>query len=223
MSIVEEALEALRRGKPVLVYDWPERESEVDMIFYAGNLRAEDIYKLRREAGGLICYGTSRKIIELLRLPLFTELLEKWGLGFLSKTPNYGSKSNLVLWVNSIKVRTGISDSDRALTVGTLHRVVEAALSRNLESALSIVKEELYSPGHVPILAADDIEQRRGHTELAVTLASEAGLLPSVVYAEMLSFGRSMSLEEAKRYADSEGLVLVTGEEIFNYIRRSRR
>jgi 3,4-dihydroxy 2-butanone 4-phosphate synthase len=66
----------------------------------------------------------------------------------------------------------------------------------------------------VPILAARDVKVRRGHTELAVLLARLSGLAPSVVFAEMLSPGTSMSLSEAKKYAEEKGLVLITGEEI---------
>ena len=221
MSMVEEALRELKHGKPVLIYDWPNRESEVDMVFYAGAITPEKIYKLRAEAGGLICYGTSYQMIKLLKLPLFDELLESRNLAFLMKNPSYGARSNLVIWVNSVKVHTGISDVDRSVTISTLHRIMELVSQGSIDEAIRILREELYAPGHIPVLAAKDLSERRGHTELAVWLAAKAGLMPSVVYAEMLGFNRSMTLEEAMRYAEKEGLILVKGDEILEYLRRS--
>ena len=191
------------------------------MVFYAGTITPEKVYKLRTEAGGLICYGTSYQIIKFLKLLLFDELLRDANLTFLMKNPGYGARSNLVIWVNSVKVRTGISDEDRSLTISTLHRIVESASQGDVNEVVRILNEGLYAPGHVLVLAIKDLNKRCGHTELAVWLAVKAGLAPSVVYAEMLDFNRSMTLERAMKYARHEGLILVRGDEILNYLRRS--
>jgi 3,4-dihydroxy 2-butanone 4-phosphate synthase len=179
--MLEEAVRDFKRGKCVLLYDWLERENEVDMVYYAGFVDAHKIYELRTEAGGLICYG---------------------------------DVSPFTLWVNSIDVRTGISDVDRAKTVAKLHEVVTLVVEGKVDEGRRLFYESFYAPGHVPILAARDVKVRRGHTELAVLLARLSGLAPSVVFAEMLSPGASMSLSEAKKYAEGKGLVLITGEEI---------
>ncbi|RLF15975.1 MAG: hypothetical protein DRJ97_02465 [Thermoprotei archaeon] len=219
MGIVEEAVEELRLGKPVLIYDWPDRESEVDMVFYAEAMTPDKVYKLRTEAGGLICYGTSQHVAKALGLPSFDEVLVTAGFtDLVAKVPSYGAKSNLAIWVNSVKVRTGISDVDRALTINSLHELVKLVFQGNVIEARRRFRSEFYAPGHVPVLVAKDLKDRLGHTELAVWLAVEAGLPPSVTYAEMLKFGSSMTLEEATEYARNSGLVLVKGDDILSYL-----
>jgi 3,4-dihydroxy 2-butanone 4-phosphate synthase len=223
MEVVKEAIENLRLGNPVLIYDWPYRESEVDMVFYAGKITPEKIYKLRTEAGGLICYGLSYDVAQSLEIPMFDEVLTKSGFANLvSKSPGYGDRSNLAVWVNSIKTRTGISDFDRALTIKSLHELVELVSKGKVTEAKNRFQTEFYAPGHVPILVAKHFKERCGHTELAVWLAVTAELLPSVVYAEMLKFNSSITFEEAVNYADNKGLVLVTGEDLLRYLQVRR-
>lgn len=219
LGVVEEAMEELRLGRPVLIYDWPDRESEVDMVFYAEAMSPEKVYRLRTEAGGLICYGTSYEVARALGLPSFDDMLAAVGLTSLaSRAPGYGARSNLSIWVNSVKVRTGISDADRATTINSLHELVRLVLHGDVDVAKRRFRSEFYAPGHVPVLVAKDPRERLGHTELAVWLAARAGLLPSVAYAEMLGFGRSMSLEEAAEYARRNGLVLVRGDDLLSYL-----
>jgi 3,4-dihydroxy 2-butanone 4-phosphate synthase len=52
--------------------------------------------------------------------------------------------------------------------------------------------------------------------ELAVSLAKLAGLVPSVVFAEMLNEGSSISFNEAKRFAEERGLTLLTSDDVLN-------
>ena len=212
---MEEAIRSLRRGKCILLYDWPERESEVDMVYYAGFVDARKIYELRTEAGGLICFGTTEGVVKALGLPLISDLIASHEpLKLLNKRAGYGDVSPFTLWVNSVDVRTGISDVDRAKTVAKLHEVVSLVVKGKVDEGRRLFYEGFYAPGHIPILAAKDLKVRRGHTELAVLLAKLAGLAPSVIFAEMLSPGTSMSLSEAKKYAEERGLALISGSEI---------
>lgn len=214
---VEEAIKDLKAGRCVLIYDSPYRESEVDMVFYAGFVDHHRIYELRTEAGGLICFGTSEGIAKALDLPLIANLLSQTAqLKILNKRPSYGDPSPFALWVNSIDVRTGISDVDRAKTISELHRVISLVDEGRIEEGRRTFYERFYAPGHVPILIARNPKSRKGHTELAVLLAELAELKPSVVFAEMLSYGPSMSLDEAKRYAEKRGLTLLSGQEILS-------
>jgi 3,4-dihydroxy-2-butanone 4-phosphate synthase len=52
--------------------------------------------------------------------------------------------------------------------------------------------------------------------ELAVSLAKLAGLVISVVFAEMLNIGSSISFNEAKRFAEERGLTLLTSDDVLN-------
>lgn len=216
MSKIDEAIEHLRKGEPVLVFDSVQREREIDMVFYAGLIDYRKIYKLRRDAGGLICYVTSYIVAERLGLRFLSDVLSVIPLykPLISKVLSYGDKPAFSLWVNSIHVRTGISDKDRASTISKLHDVVSLVWKNKVDDARRIFYEEFMAPGHVPILISRGLSKRRGHTELTVALSVLAGLEPSIVLAEMLSLGESMSLSEAEKYAEKEGLVLISGDEI---------
>ena len=219
---IDEAIEALRDGEPVLIFDSEDRESEVDMVFYAGKISVDKIYMLRTHAGGLICYATSYRIARVLGIPFQQEIIIKWGneLAKLVKIPKYGEPPAFALWVNHIDVKTGISDGDKALTIIKLHEVVENAWKNNIEFAKEMFYREFMAPGHVPILISRGLARRRGHTELSIALAKLAELPPSVVFAEMLDKGTSLSLKKAIEYANKNSIPLVKGEDIIILYKR---
>ena len=218
-------MEALRSGRPVMIYDSSDREGEVDLVFHASQIDAGKIAMLRREAGGLICFATSDRVRSVLGLPFMNEFLEQHPLlGKLAvKRLGYGDPPAFTLWVNHVDSVTGIRDKDRALTARRLYDVVILAEKGEEAEARRIFYEEFTAPGHLPILASRGLENRRGHTELAVTLASLAGLPPAVVFAEMLVDGGVLSVEEAKRLSRERGIPLISGKEIVEHYMRIRR
>ncbi len=173
---------------------------------------------LRVDAGGLICYATSHLVARHLKLTFMVDLLESFNeyKVLASRVLGYGDKPAFSLWVNHINVRTGISDHDRALTISKLHEVVSLIWNGDIDKGYAKFYEEFVSPGHVPILISRGLRKRRGHTELSIALAVLAELEPSIVLAEMLDKGASLSLDKAKKYAEKHGLILVSGEEIIN-------
>ena len=66
MGDVERALESLRRGAFVLVYDADGREEETDLAIASEFVTAAAIRTLRKEAGGLICATVSGEVRLLL-------------------------------------------------------------------------------------------------------------------------------------------------------------
>ncbi len=209
-------MEAFRSGRPVMIYDSSDREGEVDLVFHASQIDYTKIAKLRREAGGLICFATSDRVRRVLGLPFMNEFLERHPrLGKLAaRRLGYGDPPAFTLWVNHIDSVTGIRDRDRALTARRLYDVVVLVEKGEDEEAQRIFYEEFTAPGHLPILASRGLERRRGHTELAVALAGLAGLPPAVVFAEMLVDGGVLSVEEAQRISRERGVPLVSGKEI---------
>ncbi|MFP3492486.1 MAG: 3,4-dihydroxy-2-butanone-4-phosphate synthase [Vulcanisaeta sp.] len=218
---IEEAIESLRDRRPVLIYDSGSRESEVDLVYHASSVTSDVIYTLRTRAGGLICFATRWSIASGLGLV--------WGDELIASVPElrplamrrlgYGDRPAFTIWVNHMSVRTGISDEDRAKTVRELYNVVSIYLSGDREGARRKFREEFQAPGHVPILASRGLKARRGHTELSIALASLAGLEPAVVFAEMLDYGRSLSLEKARDLSKGWGVPLVSGDEIIEACR----
>ncbi|MEM0366815.1 MAG: 3,4-dihydroxy-2-butanone-4-phosphate synthase [Acidilobaceae archaeon] len=219
MEFLEKVVRAIRLGYPVMIYDDDNREAEVDLVYPAWAADPDVIYTLRVEAGGLICYVTESRVTSILGLPWGDEILMNYGkLALLaSKRLRYGDRPAFTIWVNHINVRTGISDEDRSLTIRRLDDIVKLIHEGRIEEAKSIFYSEFQAPGHVPILAARDLRVRRGHTEISIALFKIAGLRPSLVLAEMLSRGKSMSLEEAKTIASSRSIPLVLGSDIIKW------
>lgn len=225
LNRISEAIEALRKGEPVLVFDAKGREEEVDMVFYAGAIDYEKVYKLRVEAGGLICYATLYDMAKKIGLEFMTEILgshDKYRK-LSVKRLGYGDPPAFSLWVNHIGVRTGINDNDRALTIRKLHEIFTNVWRNRIDEARETFYKEFMAPGHVPILLSRGLENRHGHTELSTTLAQLAGLVPSIVLAEMLDKGESLSLEKALLYAERNNTVIIDGKTIIDYWRKSEQ
>ena len=207
---------ALLAGDPVLIFDSMSREAETDMVYYAGSISYDKIARLRKDAGGLICYVSGRLFREALQLPFLNEALLKHPVygRLVNKRPRYGDPPAFNIWVNHIDTQTGISDYDKALTIRKLHEIAEDIYKGFMEDALDVFYKEFYAPGHVPILTSRGLGNRKGHTELVTALAVIAGLIPSMVIAEMLSEGTSLPREDAQRYARRHGLYYIDGFDI---------
>jgi 3,4-dihydroxy 2-butanone 4-phosphate synthase len=82
------------------------------------------------------------------------------------------------------------------------------------EKRYDLFREKFYSPGHVPILISRGLKERKGHTELVTSLAEFLGLKGSMVIAEMLDSGKSLSKDKAMDYANLNGYIFVEGKEI---------
>ncbi len=218
METLEKAIEALRRGMPVLVYDADGREEETDIVMPASAVRAEHVRMMRSEAGGLICAAVHPGIAERLELPFLTEVLNAAADSFPvlrrleAKDIPYDERSSFSITVNHRRTFTGITDRDRALTLRELARLAECN---------GDIREEFgrnfRSPGHVPLLRAHDrlLEGRQGHTELSVALLELAELTPVAAICEMMAdSGYALPKREAKRYAERRGLVFIEGEEL---------
>lgn len=218
---VERALDDLRAGKFVLVHDSVDRENEVDMVIAAEAVEPRHVAVMRKDAGGLICVALHPKIADNFGLPYLTDIYEKASphFGVLSLTvPDdlpYDERSAFSLAVNYRGTFTGVTDFDRALTIRELAELGTKALNC---STIEEFGRNFRSPGHVPLLRAADglFAERRGHTELAVTLAELAGITPVVVICEMLDekTGKALSFEAAGEYACEHGLQCLRGEEI---------
>jgi 3,4-dihydroxy 2-butanone 4-phosphate synthase len=201
----------LLNGRPIIVYDFDGREEEADMVFYGGSVTWESINQLRKEAGGLICYVTGSQEASLLKLKFLSDEWKSHPVySGLVKRPSYGDFPSFMIWVNHVSVTTGISDMDRAKTVRELHRV----LTDHVDDKARYFLDNFYAPGHVPILASRGLEVRRGHTELVTRLAEVLGLPRSMVIAEMLGQGKSLSREMAELYASKNNMIFLEGKDI---------
>jgi len=215
--MITEALEALKQGRFVLLYDFDDRERETDFAIRADAVGPEHIARMRRDGGGLICTAIHPRSAEKLGLPFATDMLRCYnGISGLDQEVPYDRKnrSSFSLWVNHKDTYTGITDRDRALTINAIADQVRISLNGGSTDFPS----QFRSPGHVAILRADRelLARRRGQTELSVAMALLAGITPAVTICEMLDdrSGMALSKEDAKAYARRHGLVFVEGSEV---------
>ena len=219
---VEEALEELRKGNFVLVYDADGREEETDFFIAAEPVKAESIYKMRKDGGGLIFIMLKYELAKKLGLPYLADIIykcsNKWPV-FKELIPNdipYDTKSSFSLTINHRQTFTGIRDVDRALTISEFAKLAREIKKLGDVEAQRIFGQRFRSPWQLPIWIATKelVNERQGHTELGVALAEMAGITPVMAGCEMLDMGESLKKEEAMKYAEKNGFIFLEGYEI---------
>jgi len=222
MSAVEDALEALKRGEFVLVFDAPDREGETDLIKTAIHTRPVDISRMRNDGGGLIFMMVGHETSEKLGLPFLSDLFYREGGRYpvlKELIPNdipYDTKSSFSVPINHRKTFTGITDIDRALTVRRFGEMADEIPDLTPAKAQRIFGQEFRAPGHVAICRSSPhpLRDRFGHTELGVALMTMAGFTPVAVGCEMMMEGKALPPEEASKYGEENGLVFLEGKDI---------
>jgi len=206
---VERAVEAVRRGDPILVHDAADREGETDLIYPAGAVTSEAVARMRNDAGGLVCVALSDSVASAFDLPYQQDVLDHAAAA--DHDLGYDERSSFSLTVNHRDTYTGITDADRALTITRLADAAAAPGDADFAG-------EFRAPGHVHLLRAapDLVGDREGHTELALVLAAAASRPPAMVVCEMLDdeTGGALSPAAARSYAERHGLVYVEGSDV---------
>ncbi len=170
-ATVEEALEAVRAGRMIIIVDDEDRENEGDLMVAAEKTTPEIVNFMARYGRGLICLPLTEERLDALQLPLMvSENTARFQTAF---TVSIDAKAG---------VTTGISAADRA-------RTVLAAVDPATKP------EDLARPGHVFPLQAQEggVLSRAGQTEAAVDLARMAGLAPAGVICEVMNEDGSMA------------------------------
>ena len=229
-AAVLKALQELKDGRIVLVYDADGREEETDMVVASEFVTPAAVRILRKDAGGLVCTTADTRIQRALGLPFMTELY----LGMAEHYPvmrnlmpndiPYDVKSAFGITINHRKTFTGITDNDRAMTIHEFALLAKKALTSEDGWAKKEFGKNFRAPGHVHLLNTAEriLELRFGHTELATALVIMSGLVPSATVCEMMGDdGKALSKSEAKSYAKKHGLVFLEGAEIIAAWRES--
>jgi 3,4-dihydroxy 2-butanone 4-phosphate synthase/GTP cyclohydrolase II len=196
LATVEQALETLKAGKPVLVVDHRNRENEGDAIMAAQFASPEWISWMVKHTSGFICAPMAESLANRLELPLMTN----------NNQDRYRTQYTVSVDA-AAGVTTGISATDRATTL----RILASQDSQ---------PGHLIRPGHIIPLRAhpDGVFGRPGHTEATVDLLKLAGLVPVGVIAEMVSEnGEMMRLPELLTVGEKENLPVISIEQIFDY------
>lgn len=221
---MEDVLNRIRSGSPVLIFDGENREGETDIVVPSQFITYEHIGMMRRDGGGLICTTLTYDIAERLGLKYLVDIFRMTGLDiFRYLYPNdipYDEKSAFSITINHRKTFTGIPDRDRALTISEFSKLIKKALNSDEYSIRLEFGKNFRSPGHVHLLIAskDLLKSRRGHTELSTSLMLMAGLIPSATIVEMLDDdGYSLPYKKAKDYAMEHNYPFIEGNKILEW------
>lgn len=171
LNTVEEAVDAIKNGKFVIVVDDEDRENEGDFIMAAQFVQPEDVNFMLNEGRGVICVPLSESRCDELELPLQVSSNTS-----VHETP-------FTVTVDKIAgCSTGVSAHDRAATI----RALADPKSKPADFA---------RPGHINPLRAKDrgVLRRAGHTEAAIDLARMAGLYPAGVLIEVMNEDGTMA------------------------------
>lgn len=220
---IEQAISDLQKGKFILIYDDDKREGETDLVISSEFVTPESIRTMRKDGGGLIFLMISKNIANKLKLPfladMYSAINDKYPV-LKALTPNdipYDTKSSFSLYINHRNTFTGITDIDRSLTMKRFAEFAKKIENLNDGHAMRLFGTEFRSPGHVPICVAAEnlLNERRGHTELVVSIMKMANLSPIGSGCEIMGDdGKALSKDKTKRYAHDHDLVFLEGKEI---------
>lgn len=189
-STVDEAVAAIRRGRPVVVLDDEDREDEADLVMAAEHVMTADVAFFLTHTSGFLCTALAPDRVDELGLPpMVRQNGDALGTAFTV----------------SVDVRagttTGISAADRAATC----RALADPATR---------PGDLARPGHVLPLRArpGGVLSRRGHTEAGVDLCRLAGSEPAALICELVTPDRTDMLRgpDAVAFAHRHGLPVIT-------------
>jgi 3,4-dihydroxy 2-butanone 4-phosphate synthase len=213
-------LSSLATGKFIMIHDDVSREDEIDLVMAAQFTQPDHIAQLRNLAGGMICLAISNEVAKKLGLMYMHDILHNISVGdstiskiILGLAP-YGDKPSFSISINHLDTYTGVTDSDRALTISEMARISSEIDNGGRDQFVRFFR----TPGHVPLLIAAKglLEERMGHTELGIYLVKSANLAPSVVICEMLdsSTYKALKLYKAKEISTRYGIPMVEANEI---------
>jgi 3,4-dihydroxy 2-butanone 4-phosphate synthase/GTP cyclohydrolase II len=197
---IEEAVEAFRAGRMIIVVDDEDRENEGDLTIAAEKITPDVINFMAKEGRGLICMPMTEERLEELDIPqMVPQNTARFETAFcVSIEAKHGTS-------------TGISAADRAATV-------LAAIDAKTRPA------DLARPGHMfPLKArSGGVLVRAGQTEAAVDLARIAGLYPAGVICEILNEDGTMArVPELTRFARRHRLPMITIADLIKYRMRT--
>ncbi len=200
LSSIDEIIEDMKRGKPVIIVDDETRENEGDLIIAAQMATAENINFMAKDARGLIC------------LPMEEAMVDRLGLQLMGRGNNAQHRTAFTVSIEAKEgVTTGISAADRAKTI-------QDAINPDNGP------DDIATPGHVfPLLAREGgVLVRAGHTEAAVDLSKLAGFSGAGVICEIMNDDGTMArLDDLALFATKHDLKIGTIADLIAHRRRT--
>ena len=198
LNSIEEVIEDLKAGKPVIIVDDESRENEGDLVLAAEFATRESINFIIKEARGLLCTPMLER--DLLRLGI-PQMVEK-------NTDNH--ETAFTVSVDHVDTTTGISPEERAVTMQKL-------IDPNTKP------EDFRRPGHVFPLRYKEggVLVRQGHTEASIDLCKLAGLYPAAAICEITNDEGYMSrMDDLLAFSKKHNLKIASVEALVEYRKR---
>lgn len=197
LDSIEDALEAIKNGRIIIVVDDEDRENEGDFITSARNATPEVINFMATHGRGLICAPLTEERCEELRLNMMVS----------DNTSMHETPFTVSVDLLGHGCTTGISTSDRSKTI-------QALIDPNTKP------EELGRPGHIfPLRARNGgVLRRTGHTEAVIDISRLAGFEPAGVLVEIMNEDGTMArLPELFKIAERFDLKIISIEDLISY------
>lgn len=193
---VEEAIEAVRAGKIIIIVDDEDRENEGDLMVAAEKVTPDIINFMSKQGRGLICLPLTRKRLEELQLPLMVQ----------DNTARFQTAFTVSIDAKE-GITTGISAYDRA-------RTIQTALDPETKPS------DLARPGHIFPLQAKEggVLARAGQTEAAVDLSRLAGMTPAGVICEIMNEDGTMArIPQLETISEEFGIPILTIADLIKF------
>src|SRR6202163_4041550 len=193
---VEEAVEEIRQGRMIVLVDDEDRENEGDLTIAAEKISPEAINFMSKYGRGLICLTLTEQRCDELHLPLMSPI----------NTSVHGTAFTEAIDAR-VGVTTGISASDRAITILT-------AIDPKTKP------QDLARPGHMfPLRARNGgVLVRAGQTEASVDLSRIAGLNPSGVICEIMNEDGTMArVPQLLEFCKQHDVKMLTVADLIRY------
>jgi 3,4-dihydroxy 2-butanone 4-phosphate synthase/GTP cyclohydrolase II len=193
---IEDALDAFREGRTIIVVDDDDRENEGDFVCAAEHVTAHVVNFFATHGRGIIC------------TPLTDQRSRELGLDLMVDTNTSLHETPFTVSVDYTKgTTTGVSAADRATTIRALANPATKAA-------------DLARPGHIfPLRALEGgVLRRTGHTEAVVDLCKLAGLTPVGVLCEIMNEDGTMArVPDLMKIAQRFAMKIITVRDLIEF------
>jgi len=195
-TLIDDILEELSIGRPIILSDDKDRENEGDIVYIADKVSHKSLAFMMEHGKGLICMSISEERRLELNLPFQVQQNESmFGTNFATPFNHHSVHSN------------GITASSRTRTI--------------LEASREQVKSaDFVQPGFiVPVVGRPGgVLERRGQTEGSLDLARLAGSYPAGVICEVMnSLGQMLRGEALDAFCKEHSLLSCTVNDLVEY------
>ena len=199
---IEDVLEDIKNGIPLIIVDDENRENEGDLFVAAEKATYESINLMATFARGLTC------------TPMSTEYAVRLNLDPMTARNTDAKCTAFTVSVDAKEgTTTGISIADRPTTIKKL-------------ADINSVANDFTRPGHIfPLIAKDrGVLEREGHTEATVDLCKICGLTPVSVICEILKDDGTMArMDDLEIFAKEHNLKIITIADLIKYRKRTEQ